>query len=121
AGNLLLVRPRIMGEKGSNVLEGEPRTQPFEFPALTWETDDFEWSLPGDYRPDVMPQPVHVSLPFAEYHSAVHTNDGSLPYTRSYEVKGINFRQENLRDLKEFFRQIASDERNVVILKRKER
>src|SRR5262249_55456025 len=36
-GELLLVRPRIIGEKSSDVLEGEPRTQPFEFPALTWE------------------------------------------------------------------------------------
>ncbi len=121
AGNLLLVRPRIIGEKSSDVLEEETRTQPFEFPALTWETDEFEWMLPADYHLDSLPRPVHVSFPFAEYQSGVHTSESSFRYTRSYEVKDVNVREENLPDLKKFFRQIASEERDVVILKRKEK
>jgi len=118
AGNLLLVRPRIIGEKSSDVLEGEPRTQPFEFPALSWETDEFEWTLPSDYHLDGLPRPVQASFPFAEYQSAVQASEGSFRYTRSYEVKDLNVGKENLPDLKQFFRQIASEERDVVILKR---
>jgi transglutaminase-like putative cysteine protease len=121
AGNLLLVRPRIIGEKSSDILEGETRTQPYEFPALSWETDEFEWTLPADYHLDGLPRPVHTSFPFAEYQAAVHTSEGSFRYTRSYEVKGLNVSKENLPDLKKFFRQIASEERDVVILKHTEK
>ena len=121
AGNLLLVRPRIIGEKSSDVLEGEARTQPYEFPALSWETDEFEWTLPADYHMDGLPRPVHTSFPFAEYQTAVQTSEGSFRYTRSYEVKDLNVRKENLPDLKKFFRQIASEERDVVILKHTEK
>jgi hypothetical protein len=48
----------------------------------------------------------------------VQTGDGSFRYTTSYEVKHLEVRREDLLDLKQFFRQIASEERDVVILKR---
>jgi transglutaminase-like putative cysteine protease len=121
AGNLLLVRPRIIGEKSSDILEREARTQPYEFRALSWETDEFEWSLPADYHLDGLPRPVHTSFPFAEYQAAVQTSEGSFRYTRSYEVKDLNVSKENLPDLKKFFRQVASEERDMVILKRAEK
>jgi transglutaminase-like putative cysteine protease len=118
AGNLLLVRPRVIGEKNSEVLEKETRTQPFEFAALTRETDEFEWSLPAEYHPDSLPRPVHITFPFGEYQSVVQTGERSLRYTRSYEIKDVNVRGESLQDLKKFFRQIGAEERNMVILKR---
>jgi len=121
AGNLLLVRPMIIGGNGSGDLEGEPRTQPFEFTALSWETDEFEWTLPSDYRVEAVPNPVHTSFPFAEYQTSLETRDGSFHFTKSYEVKDLNVRKENLADLKKFFRQIASEERDVLILKQAEK
>lgn len=121
AGNLLIVRPRAIGEKSSDILEGEPRTQPFEFPGLIWETDEFDWSFPSGYRLDALPHPIHVSFPFAEYESGTQSREGSLHYSRSYQVKDLKVREENLADLKKFFRQIAVEERDMVILKRTDR
>ena len=121
AGNLLIVRPRAVGEKSSDILEGEPRTQPFEFPGLTWETDEFDWSFPSGYRLDALPHPIRVSFPFAEYESGAQSGEGSLHYSRSYQVKDVKVREENLADLKKFFRQIAVEERDMFILKRTDR
>jgi transglutaminase-like putative cysteine protease len=118
AGNLLVVRPRVIGEKSNDVLEGEPRTQPFEFPALTLDTDEFELTLPPGYRLDGLPKPVHASFPFAEYQSGVENRENSLRYTRSYQIKDVTVQQQQLPDLKAFFRQIAAEERVMVVLKR---
>lgn len=118
AGNLLLVRPRVIGEKSNDILEGEPRTQPFEFPALALDTDDFEVLLPTGYHLDGVPKAVHSSFPFAEYQSGVETRQNALRYTRSYQVKDITVQQQHLADLKTFFRQIAAEERAMVVLKR---
>lgn len=118
AGNLLLVRPRVIGEKSSDVLEGEPRKQAFEFPALTLDTDEFELTLPPGYHLDAAPKPVHTNFPFAEYQSAVEARADSLRYTRSLQVKDVTVRPDQLADLKAFFRQIAAEERDMVVLKR---
>lgn len=121
AGNLLLVRPRVIGEKSLDVLEGEPRTEPFEFPALTLDTDEFELSLPPGYHLDALPKPVHANFSFAEYQSGVESRESSLRYTRSYQVKDVTVKQQQLTDLKTFFRQIAAEERDMVVLKRTDR
>jgi len=118
AGNLLLLRPRVMGEKSNDVLEKEPRTQPFEFPALTLDTDEFELAFPPGYQLDGLPKPVNANLPFAEYQSGVETREKSLHYTRLFQIKNVTVRQEQLVDLKRLFRQIASEERDIVVLKR---
>ncbi len=118
AGNLLLVRPRVIGEKSIDVLEGESRTQPFEFPALSFDTDAFELSLPPGYHLDGLPKPVHADFPFAEYQTGVESHENSFRYTRTYQVKNVNVGEENLPDLKKFFRQIAAEERDMVVLKR---
>lgn len=121
AGNLLLVRPRVIGEKSNNVFDtGKPRTQPFEFIALALDTDEFELSLPAGYRLDGTPKPIHLSFPFAEYQSNVAMRGNSLLYTRSFQVKNVEVRREELPDLKSFFGQIAAEERTMVILKRTE-
>ncbi|HEY6348469.1 MAG TPA: DUF3857 and transglutaminase domain-containing protein [Candidatus Angelobacter sp.] len=121
AGNLLLMRPRVIGEKSTNLLEGEPRTQPFEFPALALATDEFEFSFPPGYRLDALPKPVHASFSFAEYQSGMEMGENSLRYTRAYQIKTVRVQQPQLTDLKTFFRQIAAEERDMVILKRTDR
>jgi hypothetical protein len=48
AGNLLLVRPRVIGSKSSGLLETqEPRNFPVEFEGPAQDTDTFEIALPS--------------------------------------------------------------------------
>ncbi len=118
AGDLLLVRPRVIGSKSSPLLETkEPRQFPIEFEGPIRDTDEFEIALPPGYLVDDMPPPVDADFGFASYHSKTETTGGVLSYKRSFEIKDLTVPVNKAADLKKFYRIIASDERNTAVLK----
>ncbi len=118
AGNLLLVRPRVIGMKGSGFLETkEPRKFPIEFEEPAQDTDSFEITIPPGYVVDDVPPPVDADYGFASYHSKTVVNGNVVDYTRTFEVKELSVPVDKAEDLKKFYRIIAGDERNTVVLK----
>ena len=118
AGNLLLVRPRVLGSKASDFLETkEPRQYPVEFSGLERDTDVFEIELPAGYEPDDLPPPVDADYSFAKYSSKAEVSGGILRYTRTFEVDEPSVPLAKVGDLKKLNRIIANDERNVAVLK----
>src|SRR5580704_2200813 len=95
AGNLLLVRPRVLGSRSSAVLETkEPRKFPVEFPGPSLDSDTFEITLPAGYE----------------------VSGNTLKYTRRLEVKELTVPVAQVETLKKFYRIIAGDERNTAVL-----
>jgi hypothetical protein len=118
AGQLMIVRPRIVGTRSSDVLETkEPRRFPVVFPGPEKDTDKFEISLPSGYEVDDLPLPVDVDYGFASYHSKTEVSENTLKYTRTFEIKELTVPMDKMDDLKKFYRVIASDERNTAVLK----
>ncbi|HWY20447.1 MAG TPA: DUF3857 and transglutaminase domain-containing protein [Candidatus Acidoferrum sp.] len=118
AGNLLLVRPRVLGIKGAGFLETkEPRKFAIELEEPTRDTDAFEITIPAGYVVDDMPPPVDADYSFASYHSKTVVNGNVVGYTRTFEVKELSVPVNKAEDLKKFYRIIAGDERNTVVLK----
>jgi hypothetical protein len=118
AGELLLVRPRVMGVKTSDVLETkEPRKYVLELPGPSRDTDTFEISLPQGYAVDDLPAPVDADYSFASYHSKAEVQGNLLKYTRTFEVKEVSIPLGKIEELKKLYRTIAGDERNVAVLK----
>ncbi len=118
AGNLVLVRPRVLGSKSWNVLETkEPRRFPIEFDGPVRDTDSFEIALPPGYEVDELPAPVDADYSFGSYHSKTEASGNVLHYTRSMEIKELSVPLGKMDELKKFYRQIASDERNAAVLK----
>jgi len=118
AGNLLLVRPRVIGNKGEGFLETkEPRRFPIELEEPTRDTDSFEITIPAGYVVDDLPPPVDAEFGFASYHSKTVVNGNVVDYTRTFEVKELSVPVEKAEDLRKFYRIIATDERNTVVLK----
>ena len=118
AGNLLLVRPRVLGNKASGFLETkEPRKFPIELEEPTRDTDTFEITIPPGYAVDDLPPPVDADYSFASYHSKTVVNGNVVGYTRTFEVKELSVPVEKAGDLRKFYRIIAGDERNTVVLK----
>ena len=118
AGNLLLVRPRVLGSKSSGVLETkEPRNFPFEFEGPSRDTDSFDITLPPGYEVDELPPPMDVDFSFGSYHSKTEAGGQMLRYTRSMEIKELSVPVDKMDELKKFYRMIASDERNTAVLK----
>ncbi len=118
AGNLLLVRPRVLGNKSSGVLETkEPRKFPLEFDGPSRDTDSFEIALPSGYEVDELPPPMDLDYSFASYHSKTEATGNVLHYTRAIEIKELSVPLSKMDELKKFYRMIASDERNTAVLK----
>jgi len=119
AGDLLLVRPRVLGSKTSGMLETkEPRQYPVEFAGPERDTDVFEISLPPGYEIEELPPPVNVDDGFASYHSKTEIVGRALRYTRTFEIKELSVPVSKVGQLKDFYRIIAGDERNSAVLKR---
>ena len=118
AGNLLLLRPRVIGNLSSGLLETkEPRKYAVEFEGPRLDTDIFEITLPAGYEVDDLPPPVDLDYPFASYHSKSEVKDGVLKYSRTFEVKDVAVTFSELENLRKFYRAIAGDERNTAVFK----
>jgi hypothetical protein len=118
AGDLLLVRPRVVGIKSSGLLETkEPRRYPVEFEGPQHDTDTFEIKIPAGYAVDELPPPTDVDYSFGSYHSKTEAKGDTIVYTRTYEIKELSVPVAKADELKKFYRIIASDERSTAVLK----
>jgi uncharacterized protein DUF3857/transglutaminase superfamily protein len=118
AGDLLLVRPRVLGTKARSLMETkEPRKFPVEFPGPLQDTDKFEIAVPPGYVVDDVPPPVDVDYSFASYHSKTEALGNTVRYTRIFEIKELSVPASKAEELKKFYRIIATDERNTAVLK----
>jgi hypothetical protein len=118
AGNLLLVRPRVLGRKASALLETpEPRRYPIEFEGPEEDRDIFEITLPPGYVVDDLPPATDADFGFASYHAKTEVRGNVLRYKRTFEVKELSVPASKAGDLRKFYRIIASDERNTAVLK----
>jgi hypothetical protein len=119
AGDLLLVRPRVLGSKTSGLLETkEARRYPVEFEGPERDTDVFEIELPAGFEADELPPPVNLDAGFASYRSKTEIAGRTLRYTRTFEIKGLGVPVSEAEKLRHFYRVIADDERNSAVLKR---
>ncbi|HYM78154.1 MAG TPA: DUF3857 and transglutaminase domain-containing protein [Candidatus Dormibacteraeota bacterium] len=118
AGGLLLVRPRVLGVKASGILETkEARKFPVEFEGPARDTDTFDIAIPAGYVVDDVPPAVDADYGFASYHSKTEVKGNLIHYSRTFEVKELSVPVAKVDELKKFYRIIAGDERNTVVLK----
>lgn len=118
AGDLLLIRPRVLGVKSQGIMEtSEPRQFPVEFEGPVQDTDVFQITLPEGYTVDDLPPPVDADFGFASYHSKTEIRGNVIGYTRTFEIKDLSVPVSKSDDLKKFYRIIATDERNTAVLK----
>jgi Domain of Unknown Function with PDB structure (DUF3857)/Transglutaminase-like superfamily len=117
-GNLLIFRPRIVGEKGSNILSGKKRKYPIEFSQIARHDDSFDITIPAGYVVDDLPKSVDAECPYATYKSEVKVDGNVLHYKRMYEVRELLVPVQKLDEVKDFFHQIAADEHSSAILRR---
>ena len=116
--DLIAVRPRVMGNRSSDILETkEPRQFSVIFNGPERDSDTFEITLPTGYEVDDLPPPVDVDFGFASYHSRTESAGNVLKFTRTFEIKELSVPLSRTHELRKFCRIIASDERNTAVLK----
>lgn len=117
AGNLLLVRTRVMGTDADG-LDDKPRKVPISFEGVgTWR-DDFDVKIPVGYAVDDVPDPVNVDMGFATYHSEVKAEGGALHYKREYVRKKVELGADDYGKLRKLEAAITTDENSDAVLKK---
>jgi hypothetical protein len=117
AGNLLLVRPRVVGTDIDG-LDDKPRKVPISFENVgTWR-DEFDLKIPAGYAVDDVPDPVSVDVGFATYHSEVKVEGGSLHYKREYVLKKVELEASEYAKLHKLESAITTDENSSAVLKK---
>jgi len=117
AGDLMLVRPRLLGTKSSALLETpHPRRFPIEFTGAERDSDVFEVELPAGYAVDELPAPVNEDYGFIAYHSKSEAVGHKLRYTRTFEIRDLSVPVAEAAKLKELYRIIYQDERAQAVL-----
>lgn len=121
AGDLLLVRPRVIGQKQEGFLgQGDKKQRKYavEFPATSLQSDRIEIALPGGYQVDELPPPTKLDTGALSYESKVDVAGNVLRYNRTYQIKDVLVPVERVEELRNFYRQVAADERSSAVLKR---
>lgn len=122
AGNLLIVRPRVVGSKESYLLTllnaKKPRMYPIDFDEATRQDDIFDITLPAGYVVDELPKPVDAGCAYASYKRDVEMTGNTLHYKRTYVVKDVMVPTLKLNDVRNFFHQVAADEQSSAVLRR---
>jgi transglutaminase-like putative cysteine protease len=125
AGDLLFVRPRVMGDKYADLLtlfaQDKPRQYPIEFAEATRQDDLFDITLPAGYVVDGLPKPVQADSDFATYHSEIKVTDGVLHYHRTFEIKNVEVPTDKLPEIRNFLQQVAADQEASAVLRRSTR
>ena len=117
-GDLLAVRPRVLGIKSRSLLETkERRVFDVEFEGPAKDIDTFDITLPPGYEVDDLPAPVDADFSFASYHSKSEVRGNQIHYTRTYEIKELSVPASRAAELKKFYRIIAGDERSTAVLR----
>jgi hypothetical protein len=117
AGELLLVRPRVVGSV-AEPFETKPRRYPVNFHAEgTWR-ETVLIALPAGYAVDELPQATTLDTPFASYTSSFAQKGGGIEYRREYVVKAISLPAEEYGELRKFEQAVLADEGQSAVLKR---
>ncbi len=119
SGDLVLVRPRVIGSKAEKFLETpEKREHDIEFDEPERDVDTVEITLPPGYVVDQLPAPVDADTGFASYHSKTDVVGRTLRYVRQFEISKLSIPAGRADELKALYRLIGTDERNSVVFER---
>jgi hypothetical protein len=121
AGNEILLRPRVFGDKYASLLglfsQDKPRLYPIEFSSATRQDDVFDITLPPGYELDGSVAPVNASCDFATYSSQVQVENGVLHYKRTLIVTKVHVPTDKLPQVHDFLTKIEADQQMYVGLK----
>jgi Domain of Unknown Function with PDB structure (DUF3857)/Transglutaminase-like superfamily len=117
SGDLLLVRPRVLG-RDARPFHANQRIYPIDFGHTgTWR-DSIDITLPSGYVVDDMPEAVNLDVGFARYRSEVKASGGVLHYSREYVVRQLDVAPDKAGDVRKLMGVINADESSAAVLKK---
>jgi hypothetical protein len=115
--DMLLVRPRVLGQKAENPVDLSKRTYAYETDGPSLHTDEVDIRMPATARLDELPATVDIKTPVIQYASTSTFTDNTLHYRRRYALHAFTIPRESLPELNGAWKQILGDERASAVFK----
>ncbi len=118
AGQLLLVRPAVLGlytPKGGD--PGRQRLYPLALGLEEAVREEYTIQLPPGLVADDLPDPVKLQSPFATFENAVTLKDGALHYKRELVIRKLEVPANQYAEYVDFFSKVGNAERAEAVLK----
>jgi hypothetical protein len=117
AAGMLLVRPRVFGQKSEGTIDMKERKFGYVTQGPSLETDEFEIAVPPGHVPDELPSPLTIATNAVSYTSESKFEHDVLRYKRRYKVQTFGVPLAGLAELNKAFSQISADERSSAVFK----
>ena len=111
AADLVLVRPRVVGQKAETVLDLSKRQYGYVTAGPSLQTDEVEIAIPAALELDELPAAVNIATDAVSYASGSEIKGEVLRYRRRYELRSFLVPREGLPELNRAFTAILADER----------
>ncbi|HYH10198.1 MAG TPA: DUF3857 domain-containing protein [Thermoanaerobaculia bacterium] len=115
--DMLLVRPRVVGQKTETLVDTAGRTSLYVTDGPSLHVDEIDIKLPATVTMDELPAKVELTLPALQYTSASTFEDGLLRYRRKYALKTFFVPHDALPELNRAWTKILADERASAVFK----
>jgi transglutaminase-like putative cysteine protease len=120
AGGLLVVRPRVLGQKAVDLTsraKGPRQTSIDLLETTALERDEFSFELPEGCAVEDLPKPVDLEAGFALYKSATEAAGRRLTYRREYRLREPTIPAARYDEAVKFYLAVGSDEKQVALVK----
>jgi hypothetical protein len=117
AGALLLVRPRVLGDKMLD-LPKKKRNYDLELSTSRHDRDIYEITIPSGYVIDELPENTHIDVGFAMYDAKIEPVGNAIRYTREYVVRDPQIAISKIDDVKRLQNAIGADQFATAVLKK---
>ncbi|HXH49104.1 MAG TPA: DUF3857 and transglutaminase domain-containing protein [Terriglobia bacterium] len=119
-GDILLLRPRVLGEKSMDLTQNieKKRQYPVDLTSTSLQSGIIQITLPPEYQVEELPPAVDFQSDFGEYKAGVSVEKNVIQYTRMLRIDRILLPATQIDSLKAFFQGISTDEQSFAILRR---
>jgi hypothetical protein len=120
AGGMLVVRPRVLGDKRENLetKRNKPRLYPLDLGTTSEQRDEFTIELPDGYTIEGLPPATDLDPGFAVYRSRTEERERALVFRREYRVVRPMLPADRFEEAVKFFKAMDADQRQSVLLKK---
>jgi hypothetical protein len=115
--DMLLVRPRVLGEKSEALVDGKKRTYAYVTDGPSLHVDEIEIKMPATLKLDELPEKVETKTAHVQYTSASTFDGGVLRYTRRYSQSAYVLPVDAVAELNKTSAAILADERASAVFK----
>ncbi|MEA2490357.1 MAG: hypothetical protein QOH21_2149 [Acidobacteriota bacterium] len=119
AAGMLLVRPRVIGQKVEGIRDLAKRKNAYVTSGPELHVDDFEIVVPAGLSADELPPPRDITSGTVRYTSSTTFEGSTLHYRRELTTQGFEVALADLPALNRTYTDILSDERAAAVLVKK--